>query len=101
MIVKSILNEQKEFATIEDLKVYVKENANQIIDFKKSIEQKSVDKGIMVNCKVLNNFRLEVSEKAIQTVRRYCYISPQHYFVLLSIQVFQLHNRHILSVLVV
>ena len=75
MIVKSILNEQKEFATIEDLKVYVKENANQIIDFKKSIEQKSVDKGIMVNCKVLNNFRLEVSEKAIQTDKDYYYIA--------------------------
>ena len=75
MIKKTILNENREFSTKEELISYVKENVNQIIDFKKAVEQKSVDKGSMVNCKVLNNVRLEVSEKAITTDNDYYYIA--------------------------
>lgn len=75
MITKSILGEQKDFSSKDAVIAYVKENLTQIIDFKKSVEQKSIDKGIAVSCKSLNGLRLEVSEKAIKTDNDYYYIA--------------------------
>lgn len=75
MITKSILGEQKEFSSKEAVIAYVKENLTQIIDFKKSVEQKSIDKGIAVSCKSLNGLRLEVADKAIKTDKDHYYIA--------------------------
>jgi len=75
MILKSILGEQKEFASKELMISYIKENLDQIIDFKKSIEQKSVDKGLAVSCKTLNKIRMEVADKAVSVDKDYYYIA--------------------------
>lgn len=75
MILKSILGEQKEFSNKEAVVAFVKENLSQILDFKKSVEQKSVDKGVAVSCKSLNYVRMEVSDKAITVDKDYFYIA--------------------------
>lgn len=75
MITKAILGEQKEFTSKELMISYVKENLDQIIDFKKSVEQKSVDKGVAISCKSLNSIRMEVADKAIKTEKDYYYIA--------------------------
>lgn len=78
MITKSILGENKDFATKEEALSYVKQNLNQIIDFKKGIEQKSIDKGVSVICKTLNNsllFDTKDEQKAIKTDSDYYYIA--------------------------
>lgn len=75
MILKSILGEQKEFSSKEAVIAFVKENLSQIIDFKKSVEQKSVDKGVAVSCKSLNSVRMEVADKAISVDKDYYYIA--------------------------
>lgn len=75
MITKSILGEKKEFASKELMISYVKENLEQIIDFKKGCEQKSVDKGLAVSCKTLNGIRMEVADKAISVDKDYYYIA--------------------------
>ena len=75
MITKSILGEEKEFTSKEAMVAYVKENLTQIIDFKKSVEQKSCEKGIAVQCKSLSGIRLEVADKAINTDDNYYYIA--------------------------
>lgn len=75
MILKSILGESKEFSNKEAVVAFVKENLSQIIDFKKSVEQKSVDKGVAVNCKSLNSIRMEVADKAISVDKDYYYIA--------------------------
>lgn len=75
MIIKSILGEQKEFTSKEQMISFVKENLNQIMDFKKSVEQKSVDKGVAVQCKSLNSVRMEIADKAIKPDKDYYYIA--------------------------
>lgn len=75
MILKSILGEEKEFSDKEALFSYVKENLNQILDFKKSSIQKSVDKGVAVSCKSLNSVKMEVAEKAITVDKDFYYIA--------------------------
>lgn len=74
MITKSILGEQKQFSSKDELISYVKNNITQIIDAKK-VEQKSCDKGIQVSCKVLNGAKLMDAEKAITIDNDYWYIA--------------------------
>lgn len=75
MIIKSILNEEKEFSNKEELIKYVKDNIDTIIDYKKGTEQKSIDKGASVSCRLLNDSRIEVANKAIKTDDDYYYIA--------------------------
>lgn len=74
MILKSILGEEKQFVNKDELISYVKENLTQIIDAKK-VEQKSCEKGLSVNCKVLNGVKLYDAEKAIKIDNDYWYIA--------------------------
>lgn len=74
MITKSILGEQKEFTSKEAVVAYVKENLTQILDFKKSVEQKSCEKGVAVICKSLSGIKLEIADKVIKTDDNYYYV---------------------------
>lgn len=77
MIVKNILGSKKEFANKAEMIDYVKENIDQIIDFKRGMEQKSVDKGSDVSLKLMNGVKMfdaQDETKAIKT-------DDDHYFI--------------------
>lgn len=65
----------KEFVTKEDLFKEVKANIDEIIYLKKSLIQKSCEKGSAILCKSLNGLKLNDAEKAaIQMEEGYYYI---------------------------
>lgn len=75
-MIKSILFPDRDFSSKEEMFKEIKTNLSTIIDFKKSLIQKSCDKGVAVNCKVINTSHLdEESTKAIQFDPAYYYIA--------------------------
>lgn len=77
-MIKSIHLPNKEFATKEELFLALKENLDLIIDAKKSVIQKSCEKGLSVTCKSVNYIDLlkfEDQTKGIKVDDNFYYIA--------------------------
>jgi hypothetical protein len=74
-IIKSRYFQEKEYATKEALFDDFRKNIDDIIAFKKSVEQKSYLKGQAITCRTLDPVKLQESTKALSIDPAYYYIA--------------------------
>lgn len=73
-MIKSVDFPDKSFATKEELFDALRESQKILIDAKKSVVYKSVDKGCSISLKPLNAERLDVAEKSFKYDENYWYL---------------------------
>lgn len=74
MIIKSRYFPKKEYSTKEELFADFRANIGDLISFKKSTEQKSIDKGVTLSCKSLSHIDLKGQIKGLKMDDAYYYI---------------------------